>query len=396
VAAVFLLLATNAGLIFYGMAIYLEAITSEEDLSTTAVSLATSMVFLISGIVGRFIAPFIERHDLRYTVALGGLASTASLALLGTIDSLTSLFGVYLLMSFGFAMAGLVPATTLITRWFHARRSVALSIASTGLSVGGLTFARMASELVDENGLDAAAPTIAIVYLMATGVSLLAMWPDPSAHGHEPDGAAPTAADAPPVSGVDYERAIHTRFFAVVCVGFVLSMSSQVGGISHLANLGAERADRAAGASAIAAVALASVVFRLLGGVLASRMPMMLMVSILSALQAVSMVGLAYANSTTTLIAWSLLFGATIGNLLMLQPLIIADAFGVASYPRIFALQQMIVTGGIALGPFVLGSLRDAANYRVAYIAAAVLSLGGAVVLSQSGTWRPSPETVTG
>ncbi|RZV47319.1 MAG: MFS transporter [Acidimicrobiales bacterium] len=395
VGAVFLLLAANAGLGFYGLAIYLEAITAEQDLSTTTVSLATSMVFVLAGIAGRVIAPLIERRDVRIVVAIGAFMMAASLALMGRVDSVPSLFGTYAIFAGGFALSGLVPATTLITRWFHSKRSMALSIASTGLSFGGLTFARLASELVDRNGLSSAGPTLGLIYLVTIAIAILAMWPHPRLRGQVPDGAL-TAPDeaATAEASVDYDRAIRTRFFAIICIGFVFSMSSQVGGIAHIAKLGAERIDRPAGALAVSAVALSSVVFRLLGGWAASRVSMMLMVSLLSALQAVSMVGLAFADSTVSLVIWALVFGGTIGNLLMLQPLIVAEAFGVAAYPRIFAFQQMIVTAGIATGPFIVGWLRDASGYRTAYLIAASLSLVGAALLTQSGSWRPTPATV--
>ena len=42
---------------FYGLAVYLRAITDEQDLSTTAVSAATSLFFIVGAITGRVIAP---------------------------------------------------------------------------------------------------------------------------------------------------------------------------------------------------------------------------------------------------------------------------------------------------------------------------------------------------
>jgi len=45
------------------------------------------------------------------------------------------------------------------------------------------------------------------------------------------------------------------------------------------------------------------------------------------------------------------LFGATVGNLLMLQPLLIADAFGIREYARIFAVAISCLPGGPPPGP---------------------------------------------
>jgi len=134
VGSVFLLFVANSGLSFYGLAVYLDALTSEQGFSTTSVSLATSMFFVVSGIAGRLIAPLIETRDIRWVIGAGAVISSGSLLALGSVDTIPKLYGVYAVFAIGFALCGLVPGTTLITRWFHTRRSVALSVASTGLS----------------------------------------------------------------------------------------------------------------------------------------------------------------------------------------------------------------------------------------------------------------------
>ena len=59
----------------------------------------------------------------------------------------------YATFAVGFAASGLVPATTVVTRWFHVKRAVALSVASTGLSVGGIVITPFAKRFIDEYGL---------------------------------------------------------------------------------------------------------------------------------------------------------------------------------------------------------------------------------------------------
>ena len=173
VAAVFIVLSAASGLIFYGLAVYLDAITDEQPFSTTSVSLATSVFFIVAGVAGRVIAPIIETRDIRLVIALGAVLGGASLAVLGTVDSLVELYTVYVVLALGFAMAGVLPATTLVTRWFHGRRALALAIASTGLSVGGLTYTQFAAWLIGDRSLADAAPILGLVYV----ISILATLP---------------------------------------------------------------------------------------------------------------------------------------------------------------------------------------------------------------------------
>ena len=73
----------------------------------------------------------------------------------------------------------------------------------------------------------------------------------------------------------------------------------------------------------------------------------------LAALQSVALVAIAFSESRCALFAAIVVFGATVGNILMLQPLLIAERFGVVDYPRIFSRSQFIMMLGTALGPLV-------------------------------------------
>lgn len=387
VAAAFVVLMTNAGLGFYGLAVYLEALTREQGFGTGSVSAATSVFFVVAGLVGRSVGRYIEHRDLRWPIAAGTVLSAVSLILLGRVTAVWQVFVVYAIFGAGFAGAGLVPSTTVVTRWFHRRRSVALSVASTGLSVGGLTLTVVASALIDDRGLRAATPWLAALYVVLVAAVLPFVWPDPQSRGLLPDGdAAPVGESAAPqAGGVAYDRAIRSRFFVLFSIAFVCFMGAQVGGIAQLAKLGTERVDRATGAMAVSVLALTSVVARLVGGVVAVRAPLGGMTVTIAAAQGVALAMLAFATTRSALLGATVLFGATIGNLLMLQPLVVADAFGVRDYPRIFSLSQLIMTLGIAAGPFLLGALHDASGYRVAYLVAAGVSVTGSVILLAAG-----------
>jgi hypothetical protein len=82
------------------------------------------------------------------------------------------------------------------------------------------------------------------------------------------------------------------------------------------------------------------------------------------------------------------LFGATIGNILMLQPLLIAERFGVRDYPRIFSRSQLYAVVGTAGGPLLLGAVYDlsGSSYVIPYLIAAACSLAGAIALSFGGS----------
>lgn len=389
VGATFLLLWCSSGLGFYGLAIYLRALVDERGFSTTAVSLGTSLFFIVGGIAGRVMARLIDTHDLRPLVLGGALLAGAGMTAVGHVRHLWQLYPAYIVLAVGWAATGLVPATTLVTRWFHRRRSLALSISSTGLSVGGLTLTKVVAGRIDAKGLGHTAPLIGIAWVAIVVAIVWFLWPSPLARGLAPDGDGLSAATVGAAAmGAPYAEAVHSRFFVAFTAGYMALMAAQVGGIAQLAKLGQERADKATGALALSVLALASVIARLLAGVIAPKLPLGLFTVGLSVGQGTSLLLLGQAHGRTALLVAAALFGATVGNLLMLQPLVIAETFGVRDYARLYSVNQLITSAGVAVGPFLTGWLHDQSGYGLSYTVAAAFSLVGAVAVLAAGSVR--------
>jgi predicted MFS family arabinose efflux permease len=285
-----------------------------------------------------------------------------------------------------------------VTRWFHRRRSVALSIASTGISVGGLVFTPVASTLIRHLGISSASMILGAVWAGVVVPTAAAIWPDPASRGEWPDGDEPAVASTDAESaaaGVPYEEAIHSRFFRVLVIAYVFGLTAQVGALIHLYNRVSDDAGKSIAGATVLCVALSSVVFRLLGGVVAERVSLRRLTVTMFVVQGVSLAILAGASSASALLAGSVLFGATVGNTLMLQPLLIAEAFGVREYARIYSLNLLWTTLGVAAGPFVLGVIHDVTGgYTTAYVVAAILSLVGAVSLASRSRESRSSSTM--
>lgn len=387
----FMVLSTSSGLGFYGLAVYLNAFSRERDWDVAAISLATTVFFVVSGACGLLIARLVARVDLRAVIVAGGVLGGVSLLLLGRVTSHIQLYAVYVLFGVAFACTGLVPVTTAVTRWFHVRRSVALSIASTGLSAGGVAITPAVKWLLDDRGLASGTPLLAAVYV--AGTVPFAVWlirPDPAALGWLPDGVRSVpGAPAAALDGTPFAEAVRSRFFVCLTIAYVLILGSQVGGLQQIVKLVEERTDADAAAFATLVIALASIVARLIGGRLVERVPMHGFTVALAALQGVALGWIAFGDTSPTLFPAIVLFGVTVGNLLMLQPLLIAERFGVRDYPRLYSRSQFVATAGTAGGPYLLGVLHDrAGGYTTAYLVAAACSLTGGVVLAAGAAAR--------
>lgn len=388
VAGCFLVLMINSGFAFYGLAVYLNAFSKEQGWALGSISFAVTIFFVIGGLLGLVAARMIVRFDVRAVIISGAVICGVSLALVGQVTSQWQLYLAYALFAVGYAFCGLVPTTTVVTRWFHAKRSVALSVASTGLSVGGIVITPFVKRFIDEYELAATTPWlgVALVIGMVPAVLFL-IRPDPVADGFAPDGERLAVGTAPPKpTGVAAVDAYRTRFYRAVTLGYVLALGSQVGGIQQLVKLVEDRTDESTAQFAITALATTSVVARLAGGRLVGRVPMMHFTVGLAALQAVALTGVGLSTSKVFIFVFIVLFGMTIGNLLMLQPLLIAQRFGVLDYPSIFGRSQAVAIIGVAGGPLLVGWLFDVfGSYQIPYMTIATLCVVGTVILAFAG-----------
>jgi predicted MFS family arabinose efflux permease len=151
-----------------------------------------------------------------------------------------------------------------------------------------------------------------------------------------------------------------------------------VGGISHLYNRAELAADYRVAATAVQVLTFFSISGRFLGGWLVTRVPIRWYTLGNLVGQALGLAILAQADSATWILVGAGVFGSTVGNLLMLHPLWLAEGFGVRAYPRIFSLSNALTVIGVAGGPALLGIAFDAAGSAVAYgfaVAASLLAL---------------------
>ena len=109
------------------------------------------------------------------------------------------------------------------------------------------------------------------------------------------------------------------------------------------------------------------------------------------AVQTTTLAVLAFTTGSAFILAMSTMFGLTSGSLLMMQPLLLAEAFGVRDYGRIYSLSQLVGVFGYGLGPALAGFLYEASGgYTVPYLALAIGSVVGLFTLALSGPTQPA------
>ena len=266
VAGLFLVLAVSSGFGFYNLSVYMNVLAEEKGFSVSSLSVAVSIFFIVGGISGMWVATLLDRFDVRLVMVGGALLAGLALGSSGWVNELWQIYGLYVLFGLGNSAVSIVTSTTLVTRWFPGKeRSVALSVASTGLSAGGVLITPLSARLFADLGVVAVMPWLGVAFFaVIVPVAVLVIRPHPT-------GTTGAGGNSLLSQGWRYGTAVRSRFFSLVTFAYVLCMASQVGGIAHLYNRAEGEVGYAVAAMAVQVLTVMSILCRLLGGVLVTR-----------------------------------------------------------------------------------------------------------------------------
>ena len=300
----------GAGMIFYAMSVLLDGFVAATDFSVAQISGANTVFLIVAGFAGIAVGEFISRFDARYCVAAGTLFIAIIYYFLPAANSLPAIYLAYAALGIGYAMTALVPATTLVARWFVRRRALAIALTQSGLSLGGIIVTPMLARALEFEGLDGLrAPWTMAIILFNIPLALLLLRPDPQSMGLAADGDARTTddADAPP-AGMAAAQALRSRYFKLLATASLLALMAQVGTIAHVFTWALERADAATAAITLASLAFCSLTGRLICGAVLDRLNLFVFVLIMYALQALVMFGMAFVEGIVPVLALTAFF----------------------------------------------------------------------------------------
>jgi MFS family permease len=387
------LMLVGVGVGYYGLAVFLRPLQEAHGWSNAVVSGATGLYFSLSGVTGAVVGPHIDRRGPKPFMLAGSLLIGASVSLIGYVDSILELYVVYGVLAIAFGLATSVSVNAVMTRWFVTRRAKAMSISSTGISVGGMILAPLGSKLIDVGGLELATPLMGfLVVAVALPVILFVIVPDPADVGLRPDGGAPggrpsvtrsSLSDAVQQRPWTRAQAVRTSAFWAMLVGFGVVLTAQTGFVIHQISFLEERVgSRSTAALALSVTAFGSIVARLVVGTFADRIDKKGLTIALFVLQAAAVVGVVLTSNIAVTYLLTLVFGFTIGNVYMMMSLLVGEVFGTVSFGAVFGLVSLVGQTGSGAGPLLVGALEDATGgYRVPFLvtAAATLAAAGAI-----------------
>jgi MFS family permease len=112
-------------------------------------ALAVSIGMLVGAFCQPLVGKLADALGARLVLATGAVVMGVGLIGLGFAQSLLAVYLLFgLLVGAGFSAAGIIPSTTLITRWFVEHKGLALSIALSGFAVGQIVLVPLNAQLI--------------------------------------------------------------------------------------------------------------------------------------------------------------------------------------------------------------------------------------------------------
>jgi len=366
-AAAFVLAVCGWGLGFYGPPIYLHAVQAARGWPLALISAAVTTHFLVGAVVVANLPALYRRFGLAAVTKAGGLALAIGVLGWALAAAPWQLIAATFVSGAGWAAMSGAAVNAIVSPWFVRTRPAALSMAYNGASIGGVIFAPLWVAAIGAVGFPAAALAIGAVVAVTMWV-LADLWfsRTPLEMGVAPDGDGAGARPAPVVApgARPLPRAALWRdaTFLTLALGMALGLFVQVGLIAHLYSLtvpalGADGAGIAMGAATAAAIAGRTLV----GWLMPAGADRRLIASVNSVVQiAGSIAFIAAAGSNIPLLlAGVLLFGAGIGNVTSLPPLIAQAEFVPEDVPRVVSLIVAGSQAAYAFAPAAFGLIRE-------------------------------------
>lgn len=359
----------------YSAGLYVLPLQAEFHLSRAAASSPVSILFLGAMVFAPFAGRILDAWPIRRAMLLGALLLCTAMAAIAFSSHLWLMMAALLLpAAFGFILLGPVTTATLVSRWFHRRRGLALGFAAVATSGGGFTVVPLMSRAIQHDGWRSALLQEAAVFALLSLVLALFVLKDKPAdlglQGHREMDRAEAPKPLPPGGFLSQWKDILGRraFWAPCLVVATVSGLSQgivVSAVPYGVQLGLAASQAA---FLVAVFSLTAAVAKVSAGLLADLIDKRWLL-ILSALAMCAALGLlSFWTAIASLAVACALAGLALGAAVPSSAALIATRFGVARFGATMGWIYTFIGGLTIASAWIAGAIFDhTGSYRGAF-----------------------------
>jgi len=378
--------------LIYSFGVFIEPLSAGLQTGRGAVSLALSIGLLGNLVAGPLIGVLSDRYGARRMVLLGVVALALVLAGFSLIQNVVHLYFASVLLVFLAAGTGPITYTRIISAWFNKRRGLALGIALIGIGVGGALAPIVSQALIGEYGWRDAYRYLGLIVFVISFPPLFLILRDrpPQAASSHSTAQTEVQHDNKEEDGISVKRAVTTKEFWLLAIGFLVIAMGNSGGLVHLpplltdAGLTPQRAALYAGLMGVGVT-----IGRAAGGYLLDlfHAPYVAICFLIGPLIAYSFF-LSGINPDWAFVP-VLLFGIGMGAEFDVIPFLVTRYFGLRNFGVIYGINISTFSIGTGLGPAIMGFGYDRyGNYNVSIMVAMSALIVGSILISRLARYR--------
>jgi len=396
VAACFVIAAVTWALGLFGASVYLQAVTGAHGWPVAEVSSAITLFFLVSASIQRVVGRSIDRFGPRPVLSVGPASLAVGVALIGQITTAWQLYPCFVMIGIGWACLSTTGISATVAPWFERHQGRSMTLAIMGASVGAIIGVPLLLFALRQLGLTAglaAAGCVAALILLPL-ICLVLRYRGPHELGLARDGETIVAGAAPRATARSIAEDGRPRILLwTAATGFALGLLVQIGFITHHVMLATPLIGTANAGLLVSATGGTAFVGRLILARIVDRVDVRWLAVIVMLVQSAALLSLAAWPTVPVLVVVSLIYGYGIGHITTLGPVVVRREFGAKAFGATYGTAATAIQLTSALGPAVLGILRDAfGGYGPGLAMASGVTLIGCVALMLGGRMgRRSP-----
>ncbi|MGH7389443.1 MAG: MFS transporter [Candidatus Rokuibacteriota bacterium] len=375
----------------FSMGIFLKPIEESMGWSRTGISTIALINWIAMGLGSLVWGALSDRYGARVVVLGGGALLGLGLVLSSQVTALWQLY-VTFGGAVGFAVGAFyAPLTATATRWFVAKRGLAVALVSAGIGFGVLTISPLVRWLASAADWRFAMVVLGdLAWLVILPAALFVREPGPA------ETPAPASAAGRPdrdFSGAEVVRS--PRFWALALTHFACC-AAHSGPIFHMVTHAIDQGLAAMVAATVLSVSgLASIGGRVATGLLADRFGAKRTLIVGLGVQAAMIFLYLFAQSASAFYGLALVFGIAYGGVMPLYALLVRESFGEKVMGTAYGGVFLISTLGMGLGSFAGGWLYDAlGSYGWLFVSSAAIGAAAAALALTFRMPRPTPALV--
>jgi MFS family permease len=375
-------------------------------------ALAASLNLILAGLLRPMAGLMADRLGSKIVVLTGVALGGSALILTSYSHELWQFYLAYgVLLAIGYACASPVTVTTLVGQWFVKRRSLAMSIGSTGTALGELITIPLAMLAVISVGWDNAFRVIAaFMLLIVLPVGYLLLYDRPADKGLQPYGFVPGQSAGGRVGGpaMTLGESIRTGDFWRLGFGFFVCGFTMSFASTHFVPFAMDTGiEPMAAANALSVVGACSLAGGLTAGYLGDRFSRKNVLATVYLLRGLAFAVLFQARDLPTLYLGSFLLGISWTSTGALTSAITADKCGLKHLGTIYGTMFTIMPIGSGVGAYLSGLIYESRHgYELSLVMSALAGLIAAVAVfgvrdpdrlgGARGERKPQPAVVPG